>query len=174
MVGQHFQRCKNRRNQHAPQVFTPIGQHHTGNHWRQVGQRHHLPDMSCSNNDEEVAAERPYHSTQGRQIDAEVKGTQQDIEAQQVHEDIPHILGQSEVIDGLYLRQQGRTGVCRRHLVGRHTSKQGIRPTGTLSRTLQIFRCFLSCSTSCRRVVAIEHTSLDVSGEEVGKRNHYE
>ena len=81
VVGQHFQRCKNRRNQHAPQVFTPIGQHHTGNHWRQVGQRHHLPDMSCGNNDKEVAAERPYHGTQSCQIDTEVKGTQQDIEA---------------------------------------------------------------------------------------------
>ena len=95
VVGQHLQGCEERREQHTPQVFASVCQYHTGNHRRQVGQRHHLPDMTSGNNDEKVATECPYHSTQSCQIDTEVKGTQQDIEAQQVHEDIPHILGQS-------------------------------------------------------------------------------
>ena len=174
MIGQHLQRCKESRDQHAPQIFATIRQHHTGNHGWQIGQRHYLPDMSCRYDDEEIAAESPYYGTQSSQIDTEVKGTQQNIEAQQVYEDVPHILRQSQMVYRFHLRQQGRTWVRWRHLVGRHTSEQSVCPACALSCTLLVLYRFLSCSTSCRRVMTIEHTTLYVSGEEVGKRYHYE
>ncbi len=41
----------------------------------------------------------------GCQLLTEVEGTQQDIEAQQVHKEIPHIIGQPQVIGILYRRQ---------------------------------------------------------------------
>ena len=81
LVRQHLQSSKECRHQHTPQVFATIGQHHTRNHRRQVGQRHHFPDMSGSNDNKEIAAERPDDSSQSRQIDTEVEGTQQNIEA---------------------------------------------------------------------------------------------
>ena len=81
MVGMHLERGKDARHHQAPQVFPPVGQHDTRYHRRQIGQGHHFPDMSCSNDNEEITAERPYHRTQHGQIPTEVEGTQQDIEA---------------------------------------------------------------------------------------------
>ena len=66
MVGQHLQGGKECRHQHAPQVFATIGQHHTGYHRRQIGQRHDFPDVAGGYDDKEIAAECPYHGTQGR------------------------------------------------------------------------------------------------------------
>ena len=92
VVGQHFKGTEDCCYQQAPEVFAPKSQHNTGNHRRQIGQCHHLPDMSSGNDDEEVAGERPDDGTQGCEIGTEVEGTQQDIEAKQIHEDIPYVL----------------------------------------------------------------------------------
>ena len=74
MVGQHLKGCKEGRHQHSPQVFAPVGQHHASYHRRQIGQRHHLPDVACGNDDKEIAGESPHDGSQCRQILTEVKG----------------------------------------------------------------------------------------------------
>ena len=81
VVGIYFKGGEDGCDDKAPQVFPPVGQHDTRYHRRQIGQGHHLPDMSCSNDNEEITAERPYHRTQHGQIPTEIEGTQQDIEA---------------------------------------------------------------------------------------------
>ena len=99
----------------------------------------------------------------------EVEGTQQDIETQQVGKDKPHILGQPQMIGIHRLRQQISRSVRRSHLIGRHTTEEGIRPSATLTGLLQIFDTFLSGASSCRRVMAIEDTSFDIGGKEISK-----
>ena len=63
MVGIDLKRREQGRDDQAPQVFPPVGQHDTRYHRWQIGQCPHLPDMSCGNDDEEIARERPYHGT---------------------------------------------------------------------------------------------------------------
>ena len=173
VVRQHLEGTEDGSDEHAPEVFTPEGQHHTGNHRRQVRQRHHLPDVSGGNDDEEVAGERPHDGPQCRQILTEVEGTQQDVEAQQVGKDIPHVLGQPQVIPRRGLRQQLRRVVRRRQLIRRHTAKQRIGPARALAGTLVILHCLLTGTSPSRRVVTVEHPALNVGREEVGKRNRH-
>ena len=172
MVRHHLQGGKQCRHHQAPQVLAPIGQHHAGNHRRQVGQGHHLPEVAGGNDDEEVARERPYHAAQQGQVPAEVKGAQQDIEAQQVGKDVPYIVGQPQVVGLLGLLQHRRAVIRWRHLVGGHAAEQCIGPTGTLARTLFVSVHLLSGTASCRRVMAVEDAPFRIGREEIGKR-HY-
>ena len=128
--------------------------------------------MASGDDDEEIAGERPYHGAQHGQVPTEVESSEQDVEAQQIGEDIPYVLGQPEVIGIGYLAQQGGTIVGRGHLIGGHASEQGVGPAGFLTRTLHILGTLLPCPTSCRRIVTIEDTTLDVCREEVGKGDH--
>ena len=109
MVGKYLQRTEQGGDYQAPGIFPPIGKYHTCYHRWQIGKGDHLPDMPCGNDDEEIAAERPYHSTQRGKIPTEVEGTQQDIEAQQVGKNIPYVLRQPQVICLLHLCQRIRT-----------------------------------------------------------------
>ena len=170
MVGRYFQRCKQCRHHQSPQVFPAIGQHEARNHRGQIGQCYHLPDMPCGNDDEEIARERPDDTAEHGQIPAEVEGTQQDIESQQVGKHIPHVLRQPQVVGLLRLLQQLRTLVRRRYLVRRHTTEQRVRPSRPLTGALVVFRCLLSCAPAGRRVVPVEDASLDVGREEIGER----
>ena len=92
MVGKDFQGTEQGCDNQSPCIFPPIGKDDTRYHRWQIGKGYNLPDMSCSNDDEKITAERPYDSTQGGQIPTEVEGTQQNIEAQQVGKYIPNIL----------------------------------------------------------------------------------
>ena len=94
------------RDQQSPQVSSPIGQYHTGNHRRQIGQCPDLPDMSGGDDNQEIGRERPDDRAERRQMLSEVESPQQDIESQQVHEHIPHVLWQPQVIGINHLRQQ--------------------------------------------------------------------
>ena len=47
--------------QESPQIFAPVSQHYTRNHWWQVSQRPHLPYVSCGNDNQEIGAECPYN-----------------------------------------------------------------------------------------------------------------
>ena len=55
MVGIDLKRREHSCNNQSPQVFPLIGQNDTRYHRRQVGQSPHLPDMSCGDDDEEIA-----------------------------------------------------------------------------------------------------------------------
>ena len=169
MIGKDLQCGEECRDKQSPGVLTPECQHHTGYHGRKVCQGDYLPYMSSSNDNKEIAAESPYYSTQRCQIPSEVKGTQQDIEAQEIGKDIPYIFGKPQMIGFLHFCKRIGTLIRRSCLVCRHTPEYRICPTGTLACTLIVFRSLLSCSTTSRRVMPVKDTPLDVGREEIGK-----
>ena len=81
MVCQYLKGCKHSRNYKSQQILTPVSQHYTGNHRWKICQCVYLPYMTSGNDDQEIAAERPYHRTQHRQFPAEIESTHKDIEA---------------------------------------------------------------------------------------------
>ena len=60
VVGINLESSENGCEHKAPQIFAPIGQHKSCNQWWQIGQSPHLPDVTCSNDDEEIGAEGPH------------------------------------------------------------------------------------------------------------------
>ena len=149
VVGTHLEGGEDSRNHKSPQVFPTIGQYHTGNHRRQVGQRHHFPEVSCGDDYQEIGRESPDDGSQGGQQLSEVEGPQQDIEAQQIGKQVPYVVGQPQMIcvdGGLY---DITTLIRGCYLVGRHTSKHGVGPTRHLPCTLIILRLLVSQSLSC-------------------------
>ena len=64
----------------AQQVFLPIAQNNARNGGRYVCQCHHLPNVTCSDDDEKVAAECPHHGSQCCHPMTEIEGTEQDVE----------------------------------------------------------------------------------------------
>ena len=170
VVGIHLEGRKDGRHDESPQIPAAVGQHQSGYHRRQIGQRHHLPDVASGNDDEEIAAEGPYHRAQCSQIPPEVERPQQDIETQQIDKQIPHILGQPQVIGLHQLAQSVGTLIRRSRLVGRHTAEGGVGPPRGLSRLLMIDRGLLSGTPSCTRVVPVENTAFDVRDDR--KKQH--
>ena len=171
VVGAHFKGGKYCRHDEAPQVFAAIGKHHSANHRRQICQRHHLPDVPGGDNNKEIGGECPHDGSQRCQPLAEIERTQQDVEAQQIDENIPHILGQPQVISLHRLTQHRRTVVRRSRLIGRHAAEQRIRPARTLSRTLIIFRRLLPRAATGRGIMLIQDAPLNVGREEISERN---
>ena len=104
----------------------------------------------------------------------EVECPEQDIEAQEVGEYIPHVLRQPQMIGVHYLRQQIRRSVGRGHLIGGHTTKQSIGPTASFTSLLKILDTLLTSTTSCRGIMTIKDSSLDVCREEIGKSQNGE
>ena len=84
MVGLHLKSCKNGSYDKSQEIFSSIGQYHTGNHRRQICQCHYLPVMSGGDDYEEISAESPKQRAQSCQMLLEVKSSQQDIEAKQI------------------------------------------------------------------------------------------
>ena len=76
----------------------------------------------------------------------EVKGAQHDIEAQQIDKQIPHIIGQPQVIGLFYGRQRSGTAIRRGNLIGGHTREDGIGPSRALTRTIIILCTLLTQS----------------------------
>ena len=169
VVGMNLQRSEDARHHQAPQVLAPIGQHDAANHWRQIGQGHHLPQVAGGDDDQEIGAERPEHSAQGRQMLAEVEGPQQDVESQQIDEQVPHIVGQPQVIGLLEYRHRVGAVVRRCYLVGGHTGEQTVGPACPLAGLLQILRCLLAGADAGRDVALVQHTVLHVGRIEIGK-----
>ena len=99
----------------------------------------------------------------------EIERSEQDIETQEVGEYIPHIFRQPQMIGIYHLRQQIRGAVRGSHLIGGHTTKQGIGPTTSLTCFLQILDTFLSGTTSCRGIMTIKDSSLNICREEIGE-----
>ena len=54
MVGVDLKSGKHRCQEQAPQILTPVGQYQTGNQRRQVGQGPYLPDMTGSDDNQEI------------------------------------------------------------------------------------------------------------------------
>ena len=54
MVGVDLKSGKHRRQEQAPQILTPVGQYQTGNQRWQVGQGPYLPDMTGSDDNQEI------------------------------------------------------------------------------------------------------------------------
>ena len=144
MVRIDLKRREDSRQQQAPKVFPAIGQHQTCNQRWQIGQCPHLPDVSCGDNDEEIGGESPKNRTQGCQVLTEIEGSQ----------------------------QAAGTLIRRGTLISRHTTEQGIRPTGTFSSTIQILDSLLSCPTTGGGIMPIEDAPLYVGREEIGERQH--
>ena len=172
VVGANLEGSEDSCNDQSPQVFAAVGQHDTCNHRRQIGQRPHLPDVSGGNDNQEVGREGPQYGAQSCQIATEVEGAQQNVEAQEVRKQVPHVLGQPQVV-GIDGRRQRVGAVVRRcRLERRHAAEQSIRPARTLTRALIILQLFLTSSTACRGVVTEEDATLRVGREEIGK-SHY-
>lgn len=55
VVGINLERRKYSCNNESPQIFAPVGQHHSGYHRRKICQRHYFPYMSGGNDYEEIA-----------------------------------------------------------------------------------------------------------------------
>ena len=102
MVGRNLQRHKESRYRSTQQILTAIAKHHTRNGRRNISQGNELPDMTGRYNDEEIGRECPDDSPQSRQPYFEVKGTKQDIEAQEHHKHIPYINRQIQMVQILY------------------------------------------------------------------------
>ena len=81
MVSADLQGSEECRDHQCRQIALSERQHNTTDQWRQIGQGDDFPDMSGSNDDEEIAGECPNNCTQHGQILTEVEGTKQDIEA---------------------------------------------------------------------------------------------
>ena len=151
------------------EILAPIGKHHARNHRRQISQRPYLPDMSGSNDDEKVGRECPDDTSQRRQRLSEVEGTQHDIEAQEVYENIPYIVWQPQMICLHNLAEHLITVIRRRHLIGRHTAKHRVRPSCSLSRLLLEEFLFMSQSLSCRCIMSEEDSSVHIGRHKVDK-----
>ena len=169
MVGRNLQRHEQRSDQSTQPIFTSIAKHHTGNGRRNISQSNELPDMSGRNDDKEIGRERPDDSPQTRHPHLEVKGTKQDIEAQEHHKHIPYISRQIQMIQILYPLEQVRRVVTRCHLVSRHPTKNRIGPTGTLTGTFQVFLSLLAGTDTCHRVMLRKNASFGHRRTEVSK-----
>ena len=157
----------------APQqVFLPVRQHHPGNRRRDIGQRYELPDMPRRNEDKEVGGKGPDHSAQAGQPGRQAERPQQDVEAEHHDERQHHVRRKIELIDILYPLQRLRRIVARRHLVSGHASEDGVRPTGTFARALEVFRGFLPGADSRHRIVLKQNASFDIRRKEIGKRKN--
>ena len=80
VVGINLEGGKDSRYHKAPQVFPAIGQYDTRNQRWQIGQRPYLPDMSGSDDNQEIGAESPDDGTQRSQMLTKIEGTQQNVE----------------------------------------------------------------------------------------------
>ena len=162
---------EHRRNDKAPKVLTPVCQNYSGNHRRQISQRHYFPQVTGGNDDEEVTGESPYHSTQGCHPLTEVEGTEQDIETEKVGENEPHILWQPQVVGIHSLVQSVHTLVRRHHLIRGHAAEHRIGPTRRPTGLLLELSSLHHGTLACRGVVTIKNPSLYVGGEKVCKRH---
>ena len=172
MVGFYFEGCEDRRHDEAGQVLAAVGQHDAGDHRREVGQCHYLPQVSGGDDDQKIGREGPHHTAQCRQRLPEVESPQQDVEAQKVGKKEPYIVRQPEVIGVHHLRQAVCRLIGRRHLVGRHTAEDGVCPACRLTCTVLVLCHFLCRSDTCRGIVAIENLALRDGYEEVSERDN--
>lgn len=122
-----------------PQILSPVGQHNARYHRRQIGQGHDFPYMAGSYDDEEIAAERPDDGAKRRERLPEIERPQQDVEAEKIGKDIPHILGKPQMIELTHTVEHIGTLVRRRHLIGWHTAEERVGPASGLACALIIF-----------------------------------
>ena len=174
MVGRNLQGHKKSSDQCAGQVTAPVDQHQTGNGGRDIGQGDHLPDVSGGNDDEEIGREGPDDGSQCRQPDAEVEGTEQQVEAQQEDEDIANVGRQEQAVDRLHDAERVARRIARSQLVGGHAAEQGIGPAGGFARTFVVVLGFLAGTDACHGIVLRQYAAFRIGREEVGKRDEGE
>ena len=63
MVRIDFESRKDGSEQKSPKIFPPISQYDTSDHRWQIGQCPYLPDMTGSNDDQEIGGESPDDGT---------------------------------------------------------------------------------------------------------------
>ena len=163
----HKQGCHNP----PSQQLTTISQHHTGNGRRNISQCYKLPDMTGRNDDEEIRRERPDNGPQGRHPHLKIKCTQKDVEAQQHDKYIPHVSRQEQMVHLLNPAQRIGRVIARRHLVGRHSSKNGVCPARTFPRLLQVFTHFTSRTDAGYCIMLSQNSSFIYRRIEIRKRN---
>ena len=177
MVGIDLKGSKDSCHNETCQIFPTISQYNTRNHRWQISQCPYLPYMAGSDDNQEIGTESPDDGAQRSQILTEVEGAEQNIEAQHIGKDVPHILRQPQVIGFDSLRHVVGRMIRRCHLVGGHSTKQGIGPTTAFSCLLLILNTFLTSASSSRGIMTIENTPLNIGGEEIsegqnGKQQH--
>ena len=171
MVGHNLQGHKQGRYNPSSQQLTTISQHHTGNGRRNISQCYKLPDMTGRNDNEEIRRERPDNGTQGRHPHLKIKCTQKDVETQQHDKYIPHVSRQEQMIYLLNPAQRIGRVIARRHLVGRHSSKNGVCPARTFPRLLQVFTHFTSRTDAGYCIMLSQNSSFIYRRIEIRKRN---
>ena len=172
MVGVHLKAGKQGREYETPQQLAPVGQHNTGNHRRQIGQGHHLPDVTCGYDYEEVTAESPYDGAQHGQRLPEIEGPQQYVEAKQVGKHIPYVVGKPQVVGRLDGREDARTVVRRGDLVGGHAAENGVGPPWGLARAGTIIGNLLAGTAPGRGVMLVKDAPFRVCREEISERKN--
>ena len=90
----------------AQQIPAPVGQYHTGNRGRYIGQGNKLPDVAGGNDYEEIGRKGIGYRTEGRQIPTHIQREQEDIEAQHHDEDQRYRRNEPQVIDVLQCLQR--------------------------------------------------------------------
>ena len=162
------QRCNNS----AQQVFLPVSQNDTRNRRWNISQRHKLPNVPCRYQNEEIGRKCPYHSAQSCQPGRYSEGPQKDIESEHHNKSQHYIIREKEAINLLHPFQGRCRVVTRRHLIGRHTSKNRIRPARTFSGTFEILFRFLSRADSGSRVMLKQDTTFNISRKKIGERKN--
>ena len=169
MVGFDFKGGEDGCHYQSRQILAAEGQHDARNQRRQIGQCHHLPDVSGSDDNQEIGAESPQHGTEGGEMAAEVEGAQQDIETQKIGKKIPHIVGQPQMI-GVGSHGHGLGTLVRGgQLVGGHSAKQAVGPARHLAGALLVLVHLLSRTPSGRTIVLVKDAPLYVGREEIGE-----
>ena len=162
------------RQDEAPQIFPPVGKHHARYHGRQIGKGDDLPYMARGNDDEEVAAERPYDGAESRKRLAEIESPEKDVEAEKIGKHIPDILRQPQVVELSDTVEHVGTLVRRCHLIGGHAAEERVGPARRLARTLVVFGQLHSRAAPGRRVMTVKNAPFDVCRKEIGKRDERE
>ena len=171
MVRHNLQGHEECRQQSSRQALAPIAKHHTCDGRRNIGQGDELPDVTGRNDDEEVGRECPDDGSEGRHPCPEVESTQQDVEAEQHHEHIPHVGRQVKMIQILDALQQVRRVIAGCHLIGRHPTEDGVCPAGTFAGTFQIFLALLPCTDARHRVMLAQDASFGHCRTKIHKRD---
>lgn len=111
------------------QIFTPIGQHDTGDRRRDISQSNKLPNVPRRDNNEKIGRKRISYRPKGCQIPTDIQRQHKDIKAQHHDKQQRHRRNQPQVVDLLQSFQRFIARIARSDLERGHTRKYRTRPT---------------------------------------------
>ena len=100
----------------------------------------------------------------------EIECAQQDVEAEQIGKQVPHIFRQKEVVGLDHGIETLHAAIFGRSLIGGHTAEHGVHPSCGFAVGHLVFGNFTPQSFACRRIVAEQNPAFNVGRKEIGKR----